>query len=84
MINTEPFPGTQRIAVDRRAAAQGKPPILLIEQNVRAARVQIKCPCCNIVVAEVRWSGNTTEAPAVWVEVSDHIAMNVFSDIAQR
>jgi hypothetical protein len=84
MINTEPAPGTQRIAVDRHAAAQGKPPILLIEQNVRASRVQIKCPCCNIVVVEVRWSGNTTQAPAVWVEVSDYIAMNVFSDIAQR
>lgn len=85
-IRTAPFPGTERIAVDRKAASQGKPPIHLLEQDRRASRVQIICPCgCEKVVAEVRWSGNTVDAPAVWVEISAHSAdLRVFTDIGDR
>lgn len=84
LVNTVAFPNTKRIAVDRDAAAQSKPPIFLIEDDVRAARVQIKCPCCDRVVAEVRWSGCTTEAPTVWVEVGTHVPLKVFTDIGDR
>lgn len=83
-MKTRAFPGTQRIAVDRKAAAQGKPPILLIEQDKRASRVQIKCSCCGDTVAEVRWSGNTTDAPAVWIEVPLGSPMKVFTDTGDR
>lgn len=83
-VNTVAFPNTKRIAVDRDAAAQGKPCIHIIEDAVRASRMQIKCPCCDRVVAEVRWSGNTIDAPAVWVEVADHVPLKIFTDVGDR
>lgn len=56
-----------RIAVDRKAAAKGEPPIHVLETDRRYSRVQILDDQGN-VIAEVRWSGTTTDKPTVWVE----------------
>lgn len=84
LVNTVAFPNTKRIAVDRVAAAESKPCIYVIEDDVRASRVQIKCPDCDKIVAEVRWSGVTTDAPTVWIEVGTHVPLKVFTDVGDR
>lgn len=84
LVNTVAFPNTKRIAVDRVAAAESRPCIFVIEDDVRASRVQIKCPDCDRIVAEVRWSGVTTDAPTVWIEVGTHVPLKVFTDAGDR